>query len=156
MLLLEKNGVRFGEDDLQRLNRQIKTCISPAGSGSLLAPSFSSSPSEKAEAKISMEAFCNLAGIFVHEDATKRVVPHTRVEPRIEEGVFQSSRLSLLAQPNYATTFALESTNYTPGSLKFFSSLYLLLFFCRFFPFSFAPLINFSPLINYLIDQLMN
>ena len=104
----EKTAISFGEDDKKRISREIKNSILRK------APLKDNAK----DANISLANFCEMTGIYVHNDAKGHIVAHTKNEPRIEEGVFQSSRHSLLSRPNFATTYALESANYAPGFRK--------------------------------------
>ena len=69
---------------------------------------------------VSLQAFCNMAGIFIHEDSKKNVFAHTTQEPRIEngQGIFQSSQHSLFGSGNFATTYAMQPETFTPGFRK--------------------------------------
>ena len=116
-------GVILGQEDTQRLMRRINTEILDDVRAN--APKTLSEASIQNEGgvvtpspKVKLGDFCNMAGIIVSEDHRNHIYPHTANEPRTEEGVFLSSRHSVLSKPNFATTYDISSSDFTPGFRK--------------------------------------
>ena len=116
---LHDAGVILGQEDTQRLMRRINTeILDNVRASTQSGIRVEGNNDTSASPKVKINDFCHMAGIIVSEDHRNHIYPHTASEPRTEEGVFLSSRHSVLSRPNFATTYELSPDNFTPGFRK--------------------------------------